>query len=157
MREDTGSILPELMRFADGRRVETPEQWAERRKEILALFETSMYGRMPDPSREKVTYEIVPGSVQGGDAGIGELARVGGGHQLFCLCLVKIGQEGREDLRRETRIVQRQKAAPVDLGDFAGGHDVEAAVGGKPVHDRAGGRNRARAAAGALIQHEITS
>ena len=61
MRESTIRRLPELMRFADGRRVETPEQWAERRKEILALFETSMYGRMPDPSREKVTYEIVPG------------------------------------------------------------------------------------------------
>ena len=64
MREDTGRALPELMRFADGRRVETPEDWAERRKEILALFETSMYGRMPDPSREKVTYEIVPGEAE---------------------------------------------------------------------------------------------
>ena len=64
MREDTGRALPELMRFADGRRVETPEDWAERRKEILALFETSMYGRMPDPSREKVAYEIVPGEAE---------------------------------------------------------------------------------------------
>ena len=61
MREDTGSILPELMRFADGRWVETPEQWKERRREILALFEASVYGQMPDPSQEKVTYEIVPG------------------------------------------------------------------------------------------------
>ena len=61
MREDTGSILPELMRFADGRRVETPEEWKERRREILALFEASVYGQMPDPSQEKVTYEIVSG------------------------------------------------------------------------------------------------
>ena len=36
------AILPEIMRFADGRPVETAEQWAERRKEILALFETCM-------------------------------------------------------------------------------------------------------------------
>ena len=56
MREDTCSILPELMRFADGRWVETPEQWKERRREILALFEASVYGQMPDPSQEKVTY-----------------------------------------------------------------------------------------------------
>ena len=61
MQEDRIRILPELMRFADGRYVETPEEWAERRKEILALFETSVYGQMPDPSQEKVTYEIVPG------------------------------------------------------------------------------------------------
>ena len=61
MREDTGSILPELMRFADGRRVETPEEWKERRREILTLFEASVYGQMPDLSQEKVTYEIVSG------------------------------------------------------------------------------------------------
>ncbi len=54
--------LPELTRFADGRPVETPEQWAERRKEILALFEKSMYGQIPDPSREKVSYAIIPGT-----------------------------------------------------------------------------------------------
>ena len=57
---ETGSVLPELMRFADGRPVETAEQWAERRKEILALFETYVYGKMPDAGQEKVTYRIAP-------------------------------------------------------------------------------------------------
>ena len=56
------SSLPELMRFADGSPVETPEQWAERRKEILTLFERSMYGKMPDPLQEKVSYAIAPGT-----------------------------------------------------------------------------------------------
>ena len=62
MREDTGSILPELMRFADGRWVETPEQWKERRREILALFETCMYGKMPAAAQESVSYAIAPGT-----------------------------------------------------------------------------------------------
>ena len=55
------NILPELMRFADGRPVETAEQWTERRKEILALFETYIYGRMPDAAGEQVAYTIAPG------------------------------------------------------------------------------------------------
>ena len=53
--------LPELMRFADGRPVTTADEWAERRKEILALFETYMYGKMPDAGRERVAYRIVSG------------------------------------------------------------------------------------------------
>jgi len=61
MREDTGSILPEVMRFADGRPVETAEQWAARRKEILALYETYVYGKMPDSALEEVSYAITPG------------------------------------------------------------------------------------------------
>ena len=56
-----GSVLPELMRFADGRPVTTAEQWEERRKEILALFEIYMYGKMPDAAREKAAYVISPG------------------------------------------------------------------------------------------------
>ena len=56
-----GSVLPELMRFADGRPVTTAEQWEERRKEILALFEIYMYGKMTDATREKAAYVISPG------------------------------------------------------------------------------------------------
>ena len=56
MSGKTAAFLPELMRFADGRPVKTAEQWAERRKEILALFETYVYGKMPDAGQEKVTY-----------------------------------------------------------------------------------------------------
>ena len=59
------AILPEIMRFADGRPVETAEQWAERRKEILALFETYVYGKMPDAEQEKVGYTIQPGRASG--------------------------------------------------------------------------------------------
>ena len=62
MRKGTDSGLPELMRFADGQPVETAAQWAERRKEILALFETCMYGKMPDVTRESVSYAIATGA-----------------------------------------------------------------------------------------------
>lgn len=61
MGEEKTVTLPELMRFADGRPVETAEQWAERRKEILALYETCMYGKMPDPAREEVTWALASG------------------------------------------------------------------------------------------------
>ena len=54
--------LPELMRFRDGRPVENAEQWAERRKEILALYENCMYGEMPPPDDETVAWEIAPGA-----------------------------------------------------------------------------------------------
>ena len=53
--------LPELMRFLDGTPVESEEQWARRRREILGLFETAMYGQMPEAAREKVEYRIRPG------------------------------------------------------------------------------------------------
>ena len=53
--------LPELMRCTDGSPVKTAQQWEKRRREILGLFETCMYGRMPDASREKVGYLISSG------------------------------------------------------------------------------------------------
>ena len=62
MSGKTAVSLPELMRFADGRPVEKAEQWAERRKEILALFENCMYGKMPDTAAESVSYAIAPGA-----------------------------------------------------------------------------------------------
>ena len=62
MSGKTAASLPELMRFADGRPVETAGQWAERRKEILALFENCMYGKMPDTAAESVSYAIAPGA-----------------------------------------------------------------------------------------------
>ena len=62
MSGKTTAFLPELMRFTDGQPVETAAQWAERRKEILALFETCMYGKMPDVTRESVSYAIATGA-----------------------------------------------------------------------------------------------
>ena len=53
--------LPELLRFADGTPVETAQQWARRRQEILSLYETSVYGKMPDAAEETVEYRIRPG------------------------------------------------------------------------------------------------
>ena len=53
--------LPELMRLSDGTPVDTVQQWAQRRKELLSLFETAMYGKMPDTAQEKVQYQIKPG------------------------------------------------------------------------------------------------
>ena len=61
MRTEKTGALPEVMRFADGRPVETAEQWAARRKEILALYETYVYGKMPDSALEEVSYVITPG------------------------------------------------------------------------------------------------
>ena len=57
--------LPEILRFSDGTPVETAEQWARRRREILGLFETYMYGKMPDPSGEKVSWQIAAGDEPG--------------------------------------------------------------------------------------------
>ena len=40
--------LPDALTMQDGRKVATPEQWyAERRPELLELFETQMYGKAP--------------------------------------------------------------------------------------------------------------
>ena len=40
--------LPDALTMQDGRKVTTPEQWyAERRPELLHLFETEMFGKMP--------------------------------------------------------------------------------------------------------------
>lgn len=39
--------LEDPLRFADGRRVRSRNQWPERRKEILELFQREMYGEMP--------------------------------------------------------------------------------------------------------------
>jgi len=49
--------IPDALRFADGRQV-TRENWAERRKEILELFEREVYGRMP-PAPTEMTFELV--------------------------------------------------------------------------------------------------
>lgn len=49
--------LEDPLRFADGRKVRNPGQWAERRQEILDLFQREMYGRIP-PASEIFT-EIV--------------------------------------------------------------------------------------------------
>ena len=41
--------LEDPLKFADGRTVDSPEAWRERRSGILSLFEREMYGRIPGP------------------------------------------------------------------------------------------------------------
>ncbi len=47
--------LPDPLVKADGRRVANPREWAERRQEILRLFEANVYGRTPKIS-SKITF-----------------------------------------------------------------------------------------------------
>jgi len=47
--------LPDPLRFQDGRRVTTAEEWRSRRAEILELFQREMYGRMPPKPAAMVT------------------------------------------------------------------------------------------------------
>ena len=50
--------LPDLMTFQDGTKVETAGDWQRRRQEILSLYERYVYGFMPDPAGETVTYDL---------------------------------------------------------------------------------------------------
>ncbi len=50
--------LPDALVMADGRQVTSPQMWvAERRPEILKLFETEMYGRSPGPPKD-MAFEV---------------------------------------------------------------------------------------------------
>lgn len=49
--------LPDPLVGADGRKITSPEQWPERRREILELFETQVYGRSPAPP-EAMSMEV---------------------------------------------------------------------------------------------------
>ena len=49
--------LEDPLTFADGRKVATKADWAARRKEILALFEREVYGRLP-PKPAEMTFEV---------------------------------------------------------------------------------------------------
>ena len=91
--------------------------------------------------------------VQGRDAGIAEFAPVGGFDKRLRLCLGKVRQESGEYLRRKGGVIKVLKLAPVEPGDLIRRHGIEAAVGGETVHDRAGGGNFGRCAAGAGIEH----
>ncbi|MEC9092927.1 MAG: acetylxylan esterase [Planctomycetota bacterium] len=49
--------LPELLKFNDGSRVRTADDWKQRRKEIFDFFETQVYGKAPtQPVRVSVTH-----------------------------------------------------------------------------------------------------
>ncbi len=50
--------LPELMTLADGTPVTDPALWERRRAEILDLYGRYVYGSMPDPAGETVTWAL---------------------------------------------------------------------------------------------------
>ena len=50
--------IPDPLVFADGRKVASAADWAERRKEILDVFEREVYGRMP-PKPDAMVFELV--------------------------------------------------------------------------------------------------
>lgn len=49
--------LEDPLTFIDGHKVKTAADWSERRKEILALFEREVYGRLP-PKPAEMTFEV---------------------------------------------------------------------------------------------------
>ncbi len=50
--------LPALLTFMDGTPVRTPEDWQRRRGELLDLYGRYVYGFMPDPAGEKVSFQL---------------------------------------------------------------------------------------------------
>ena len=50
--------LPDPLVRTDGARVDTPEDWNDRREEILELFRSQVYGRAPKPP-EEISFEVV--------------------------------------------------------------------------------------------------
>ena len=50
--------IPDPLVFSDGRKVASAADWAERRKEILGIFEREVYGRMP-PKPGEMVFELV--------------------------------------------------------------------------------------------------
>lgn len=60
--------MPDPLKMNDGTKVTTPEQWRERRKEMIKLLEDYEYGHMPPP----------PGNVKGKETAPARLITVGG-------------------------------------------------------------------------------
>ena len=50
-------VLPEALRFRNGRRVSSAREWPKRRAEIVEDFEREVYGRVP-PNVPKVTWSV---------------------------------------------------------------------------------------------------
>jgi hypothetical protein len=53
------SPVPPLLVMDDGREITTPELWAERRRELLEIFDREFYGRLPQAAKTiEVTWEV---------------------------------------------------------------------------------------------------
>lgn len=58
--------LPDLLRFENGERVKTPEDWIRRRAELTTLYSEYIYGYIPDREKETVTWSLQADSATGG-------------------------------------------------------------------------------------------
>jgi (4-O-methyl)-D-glucuronate---lignin esterase len=76
--------LPELLRGADGKPVDTPAAWLARRGELLELFRKEVYGRSPGRP-EKLSFELI----QRDDHAMG-------GKATLKRVMIKSQQQGRE-------------------------------------------------------------
>jgi hypothetical protein len=65
--------MPELMTFKDGAKVNTADQWAKRRSEIVEDFERDVYGRIPK-NVPKVSWELTS-TVEGESDGIATITK----------------------------------------------------------------------------------
>ena len=76
-------VLPDPLRFADGRTVSTPQQWPQRRSEILESFRSQMFGRSPGRPQQ-LRFDVVE-----------EDATAMGGAATFKRVAIHSGHEGR--------------------------------------------------------------
>jgi dienelactone hydrolase len=54
----TNAFLPDVLTFNDGRVVRTPEEWRQRRQEVLDILEYYQLGRWPPPPPKMVAEEL---------------------------------------------------------------------------------------------------
>jgi hypothetical protein len=53
------SPVPDLLTMANGQKITTAAQWAEHRKELYELFDSQIYGRVPEAAKHvKVTWTV---------------------------------------------------------------------------------------------------
>jgi hypothetical protein len=65
-RKVGNDALPDPLKTASGRKVETSSQWIhERRPELLRLFQTDVYGKVPQPTAQiYTTFHVFPADTQ---------------------------------------------------------------------------------------------
>lgn len=122
--------LPELMRFADGREVRSPEDWPARRREILDVFAREMYGQEP-PAPEALEIELVEEGATAAGLGIRRQYRMWfkadrSGPWLDWLVVIPNRIKGSEPTKRDGRIVCENDApVPVALFlNYGGNHTL---------------------------------
>ncbi len=106
--------LPAVLEFADGSPVKTPEQWRQRRTQVLRLFEEHVYGRTPAaPTKLSFVIREENPKALGGLATRRQVEiRAGEGKELRMGLLLYVPN-------------QRQGRAPAFLGlNFAGNHAI---------------------------------